>query len=107
GDVGNIVLRDRKVMAEEGIVLVVVPVDARTSQLAGEPDIVSRGFVFEKESEGLLNGAKNVVKSVLADHPDSILDWRFTRRHIEENLERYFYEETQRRPMVLPVIVEV
>lgn len=107
GDVGNIVLRDRRVMAEEGIVLVVVPVDARTSQLAGEPDIVSRGFVFEKESEELLNGAKSVVKSVLSDHPDSILDWRFTRRHIEENLERYFYEETKRRPMVLPLVVEV
>lgn len=107
GDVGNIVLRDRKVMAEEGIVLVVVPIDAHTSKLAGEPDIVSRGFVFEKQSEELLSGAINVVKSVLADHPDSILDWRFTRRHIEENLERYFYEETQRRPMVLPVVVEV
>ncbi|MCL5784695.1 MAG: ribonuclease J [Patescibacteria group bacterium] len=107
GDVGNIVLRDRKVMAEEGIVLVIVPVDARTSKLVGEPDIVSRGFVFEKESEKLLEQAKRVVESVLADHPESILDWRFTRRHIEENLERFFYEQTKRRPMLLPVLVEV
>jgi len=107
GDIGNIVLRDRKVMAEEGIVLVIVPVDAHTSKLAGDPDIVSRGFVFEKESETLLSGAKNVVKSVLSDHPDSVLDWRFTRRHIEENLQKYFYDETQRRPMVLPIVVEV
>lgn len=107
GDVGNVVLRDRQVMAEEGIVLIVVPVDKRTSKIVGEPDIVSRGFVFEKASEELLEQAKNVVKSVLADHPASVLDWRFTRRHIEENLEKFFYEETKRRPMVLPVIVEV
>lgn len=107
GDVGTIVLRDRKVMAEEGIVLVVVPVDSQTSKLAGEPDIISRGFVFEKGAEELLDQAKNVVKSALADHPEGILDWRFTRRHIEENLEKFFYEETQRRPMILPVVVEV
>ncbi|MBI4037289.1 ribonuclease J [Candidatus Daviesbacteria bacterium] len=107
GDVGSIVLRDRKVMAEEGIVLVIVPIEARTSKLGGEPDIVSRGFVFEKEAGELIEGAKNLVKSVLADHPEAILDWRFTRQHIEENLEKYFYEETGRRPMVLPVVVEV
>lgn len=107
GDISNVVLRDRMVMAEEGIVLVIVPVDARTSKIVGEADIVSRGFVFEKESEDLLQQAKNVVKSALADHPDSILDWRFTRRHIEENLEKFFYQETKRRPMILPVVVEV
>lgn len=107
GDVGSIVLRDRQVMAEEGIVLVIVPVDTRTSRPAGEPDIISRGFVFEKGAEQLLDQAKNVVKSALSDHPEGILDWRFTRRHIEENLERFFYEETQRRPMILPVVVEV
>lgn len=107
GDVGNVVLRDRQVMAEEGIVLVIVPVDTHTSKLAGELDIVSRGFVFEKGAEELLDQAKNVVKIALSDHPEGILDWRFTRRHIEESLERFFYEETQRRPMILPVVVEV
>lgn len=107
GDVGNIVLRDRKVLAEEGVVLVVVPIDTQTSQLVGEPDVVSRGFVFEKESEELLEKAKEVVKNALADHPQMVLDWRFTRRHIEESLEEFFYKETQRRPMILPVIVEV
>ncbi|MFH0937455.1 MAG: ribonuclease J [Candidatus Daviesbacteria bacterium] len=107
GDVGNIILRDRKVMAEEGIVLVIVPVDNKTSQVVDEPDIISRGFVFEKESEELLKKAKQVVISSLKDHPDTLLDWRFTRQHIEENLENFFYEETKRRPMILPVIVEV
>lgn len=107
GDIGNVVLRDRQVMAEEGIVLVVVPVDARTSRLVGEPDIVSRGFVFERGPEGLLDKAKRVVEGAIGDHPEAVLDWRFMRRHIEETLEEFFYKETQRRPMVLPVIVEV
>jgi ribonuclease J len=107
GDVGNIILRDRKVMSEEGIVMVIVPVDSQTSQLVGEPDIISRGFVFEKEAEELLAQAKNVVKSCLSDHPNAVLDWRFTRSHIEENLDRFFFEEMHRRPMILPLIVEV
>ncbi|MCL4367241.1 ribonuclease J [Patescibacteria group bacterium] len=107
GDVGSVVLRDRQVMAEEGIVLVIVPIDVRTSKAAGEPDIISRGFVFEKEAEGLLENAKKVVSQSLANHPNSVLDWRFTRRHIEEKLDEYFYRQTQRRPMILPVLVEV
>lgn len=107
GDVGTIVLRDRQVMAEEGIVLVVVPIDAHTSKLAGEPDVVSRGFVFEKEAGELIERAVTVVKSVLEDHPDTVLDWRFTRQHIEENLKTFFHDETGRDPLVLPIIVEV
>lgn len=107
GDVGNVVLRDRKVMSEEGIVFVIVPTDPHTGKLVGEPDIVSRGFVFEKEAGDLLSRAKNVVKQALADHPEGVLDWRFTRRHIEETLEEFLYKETQRRPMILPVVVEV
>ncbi|MFA5932733.1 MAG: ribonuclease J [Microgenomates group bacterium] len=107
GDVGNVILRDRKVMSEEGIVLVIVPVDAHTSQLVGEPDIVTRGFVFEREAEELLSKARSVVKSCLADHPNALLDWRFIRSHIEENLDKFFFEEIHRRPMILPLIVEV
>lgn len=106
GDIGSIVLRDRQVMAEEGIVVVIVPVDPHTSQVVGEPDVISRGFVFEKESEELLNKAREVVKGALSDHQGA-LDWRFARRHIEENLETLFYKATQRRPMILPVLVEV
>lgn len=107
GDVGNVVLRDRQVMAEEGIVVVILPIDYRTGKLAGDPDIISRGFVFEKTSEELLNVARGVVESSLSDTKEGVLDWRFTRQQIEENLEKYFYEETKRRPMILPVVVEV
>ncbi len=107
GDVGTVVLRDRKVMAEEGVVLVVVPADMHTSQLAGEIDVVSRGFIFERENEGLLAAAKQVVSKVLESHQGAELDWRFIRRHIEEDLQRFFYEKTQRRPMIITQVVEV
>ncbi|OGE25394.1 hypothetical protein A3H85_00310 [Candidatus Daviesbacteria bacterium RIFCSPLOWO2_02_FULL_40_8] len=107
GDVGTIVLRDRQVLAEEGIVVVILPIDYQTGRLAGEADIISRGFVFEKTSEELLADAKKVVDSALSDHKEGPLDWRFVRSHIEENLEKFFYEETKRRPMILPVVVEV
>lgn len=107
GDISSVVLRDRQVMSEEGIVLVIVPINAQTSRLEGDPDIVSRGFVFEKEAEEMLTQARNLVKSALEDHPEGLLDWRFTRHHIEEVLEKFFYEEIKRRPMVLPVLVEV
>lgn len=107
GDVGNIVLRDRQVLAEEGIVMVVVPIDVSSGRLAGEIDLISRGFVFEKESEGLLEDAKRMVKEDLTREHKGSMDWRFARRHIEELLEKFFYEETQRRPMILPVVVEI
>lgn len=107
GDVGTVVLRDRQVLAEEGIVVVILPIDYQTGRLAGEADIISRGFVFEKTSEELLTDARRVVDSALSDHKEGPLDWRFVRSHIEENLEKFFYEETKRRPMILPVVVEV
>lgn len=107
GDVGSIILRDRKVMAEEGIVVVVVPIDSSNGQVVGEPDIISRGFIFEKESEGLLEAAVEIIKGSLREHEGTQLNWRFARHHIEENLERFFYEETKRSPLVVPVVVEV
>ncbi len=107
GDVGNVVLRDRQVMAEEGVVMVIVPVDSQTGKLAGDVDLVSRGFVFEKEAGDLLDEAKEVVRSVLKDKKEEALDLRFVRRNIEENLDKFLYDATKRRPMILPVVVEI
>lgn len=106
GDVGNIVLRDRKVMSDEGVVIVVVPMDQH-GQPGGEVDIVSRGFVFEKTSEKLLEEAKKMVKNDLSRQQGKISDWRYIRHLIENNLGEYFYKVTERRPLILPVIVEV
>lgn len=105
GDVGNIILRDRQVMSEEGVVVVVVPINAHSSEVVGEPDIISRGFVFEKQAEDLIEAAKEIVKSVLSDHKGPI-DWRYLRHHIEENLERFFFGELKRTPLILTILVE-
>lgn len=107
GDVGNIVLRDRQVMSEEGVVIVVIPFDLQNGSLAGEPDIISRGFVFEELAEELMSEAKVVVKEALVKHGTAVSDWRFARRMVEENLEKFLYQATERRPLILPIIVEV
>lgn len=107
GDVGNIVLRDRQVMSEDGIVVVIVPYDTHLSNLGGEPDIISRGFVFEKISSELLEEARQIVKKSLATHGRKISDWRFLRISIEEDLGKFLYKETERRPLILSVVVQV
>lgn len=107
GDVGSIILRDRQVMSEEGIVVVIVPISHHSGQLAGEPDVISRGFVYGKESEDLMEAAKEIVKSVLRDSEKEPIDWRYTRHQIEEHLDKFFFGEIKRQPLVLPVITEV
>ena len=109
GDVGNIVLRDRQVMAEDGIVVVIVPVVKSTGEVGGEPDIITRGFVYEKHAEDLIDAGKRLVRDSIRDHfrKHDKLDWRYLRSSIEESLERLFYKETNRRPMILPVVVDL
>lgn len=106
GDVGSIVLRDRQHMSEEGIVVVVVPIDSQTGKLSGDPDMISRGFVFGDDANDLLDAAKEIVKSLFIDHQGGRLDLRFVRNEIENHLQRFFYEETKRRPLILTVVVE-
>ncbi len=105
GDVGKIVLRDRNVMAEEGVVVVVVPINTHTGKLVGEIDITSRGFVHGESGEDILAAGKEMVKSVLADNKGP-LESRYVRHNIEETLEKFFFEETKRRPLLLTVLVE-
>ncbi len=106
GDIGNVVLRDRLTMAEDGIVMVIVPMEKNTGEVSGNVDIVSRGFVYMKESDQLIGEAKQVVKAALDEHKGQS-DFRFIRRQISDNLEKFLFEATHRRPMILPVIVEV
>lgn len=107
GDVGHVVLRDRQRLSEEGVVVVVVSVYQRTGKLTSEVDIISRGFVFEDMAQEILEDAKEVVKNTLEKHAHKTSDWRFIRKLIEDGLEKFFYEITERRPLVLPVVVEV
>lgn len=107
GDIGHVILRDRQKMSEEGVVVVVVSVDQHTGQLVSELDIISRGFVFEEMAKDLLQEAKQLVKETLQKHSHKATDWRFTRRMIEDSLDKFFYRITERRPLILTVVVEV
>lgn len=107
GDIGAIVLRDRNQMAADGIVVVVVPIDESTGEISAEPDIISRGFVYMRHSDQLIQEAKTVVKRCLLPHRGRVFDWQFLRRHLEESLGEFLYQKTQRRPLIFPAIVKV
>lgn len=108
GDVGSIVLRDRQVMSEEGVVMVIIPISKSRDQIVGKIEIVSRGFVFEKQAEELLEKALKITKTIVEEHVRpgvQTWDWKYLRSQIENNLDKFFYQETNRRPLILPMIV--
>ena len=105
GDVGNVVLRDRQLLAEEGIVVVIVTWDKGKKLIIGDPDIVSRGFVYMKEAGGLISETKNEVKRIFKGLKTP--EQHILREKIVDRLEKFLYKKTQRRPMVLPVVVEI
>lgn len=107
GDVGNVVLRDRKLMAADGIVVAIVPLDENTQKLAGEPDVISRGFVYMKESEELISEVKKVIKNSIFSLDRKKVGWQFAKKRVEEDLEKFLFKKTKRRPMIVPVIIEV
>jgi len=108
GDVGNIVLRDRKHLSEDGLIVVVVTIDKKTAKTVSGPDIVSRGFVYVRESEDLMVGARQVVQKVLKECEEkNITDWSTLKSKIKEALRNYIYEKIKRNPMILPIIMDV
>ena len=107
GDVGAVVLHDRQTIAQEGIVVVVVPIERRSGRVIGEPDVISRGFVYIKESGVLLDKAKRVVVDCLKTKKNRIRDWRYIRELVEDNLQRFLKKETGRQPLIVPVVLEV
>ena len=108
GDVGNIVLRDRKLLSQDGILVVVVTLSKQTGQVLSGPDIISRGFVYVRESEELIDEANRVVTATLQRlTTDNVSDWSGLKTGVRDALSRFLYEQTKRRPMVLPIIMEV
>ncbi|MGG7144942.1 ribonuclease J [Clostridium nigeriense] len=108
GDVGNIVLRDRKHLSQDGILTVVVTLSKENNSIIAGPDIISRGFVYVRESEGLMDGAKDIVKDVLRECEESnITDWASLKAKVRDELRSYLYEKTKRKPMILPIIMEI
>ena len=108
GDVGNVVLRDRHHLSEDGIVIVTVAVDGRTGQVVSGPEIVSRGFVYVRESEELLDGARTQVEMALdRSLAENLHDWASVKARVREALSGYIYRRTKRSPMILPILLEV
>ncbi len=108
GDVGNIVLRDRQHLAEDGIVIAVLTLERYTGQILAGPDIVSRGFVYVREAEDLMDEARNVVEDAM-DYCNShrVTDWAKIKNSIRDSLGDFLWKRTKRRPMILPIIMEV
>ena len=108
GDIGHGVLRDRRVLAEEGVVVVIVTIDSRTGEVVTGPEIVTRGWVYAPEAEDLLEDARQVVReSLAAAAAEGATDFETVRRHARRSLGRFIDERTRRRPIVIPVVMEV
>lgn len=109
GDVQEVVLRDRQMLAEDGIFVIIAVVDSQTGKVKGSPDIISRGFVYLRESKDLLKSTRVLIRKVIEDttvkmHP---VNWIYIKDQVKEQIGKFLFKKTERRPMVLPVIIEV
>lgn len=109
GDVGNIVLRDRKHLSEDGIIVIVITLSHQENALLSEPDVITRGFVYVKESEGLLNEVSRIVIRSIEELQESGNDWKWSllKTKTKDSVGGFLYAKTKRRPMILPIIIEV
>ena len=108
GDVGSIVLRDRKHLAQDGLIIVVIGIERMSNSLVAGPDIISRGFVYMKESEELMNDLKSIAFDSLSDSLDAGLrDFTQIKGRLKDDLSKAIYQRTKRKPMVLPVIMNI
>ena len=108
GDVGNIVLRDRQHLSQDGLIIIVLTMDSATGEVVAGPDIISRGFVYVRESENLMEDVKKVVRHEIEKCEEkNIRDWSTIKSTVRENLRDYIFTKTKRNPMIIPIIMEV
>jgi len=107
GDLASVILRDRKLLSRDGIVVVIVAIDKEKGRIVGRPDIVSRGFVDMKEGETILEQGRDLVKAALDHSGGHPLEWSFINTKVKDTLSKFFYEQTRRRPMILTTAIEV
>ena len=107
GEVGEVVLRDRKALANDGMFMVVVTVDKQTGNVVGRPEIITRGFVHLNEQDPIMDEAIERVMASIENPGDHISEIALLKSQIKDGVSRYLYEQTKRRPMVFPVVVEV
>ena len=108
GDVGNIVLRDRQHLSQDGLIVIVLTMDSSTGEVVAGPDVISRGFVYVRESENLMDDVKSVVRHEIKKCEEKgIRDWSTIKSTVRENLRDYIFSKTKRNPMIIPIIMEV
>jgi len=109
GDVGQVVLRDRQMLAEDGMFVIVVIVERQTGKVRGSPDIISRGFVYLRESKELLRDTRKRVIEIVerATGTGGAVNWSYIKDEIRNKIGQFLFSRTQRRPMILPVVIEV
>ncbi len=109
GDIGEVVLRDRQVLAKDGMFVVIAVIDRKTGKVLGSPDIISRGFVYLRESKELLTQTRRKVVVIIdrAANSGGAVNWTYVKEEIREKVGGFLYQQTQRRPMILPVVIEV
>mgnify|MGYP000048670184 FL=1 len=108
GDVGSVVLRDRKRLAEDGLIIIVATIDKETGDVLSGPEVISRGFVYVRESEQLIDKARRLCDSVIADCMfERVRDWTTVKNRLRDEVSHLMYHETKRSPMILPVIMEI
>lgn len=108
GDVGNIVLRDRQHLSQDGLIIIVMTMDSSTGTVIAGPDVISRGFVYVRESENLMDDVKNVIRREIEKCEEKhITDWSTIKSTLRENLRDYIFQKTKRNPMILPIIMEI
>ena len=108
GDVGQVVLRDRQMMSKDGMFTIIVIIDGKTGKIIQDPDIISRGFIYMKESGELLEQTKKKVRQIIAQKTkETPINWTYVRNTLRDSIGQFLYSKTQRRPMILPVVIEV
>jgi ribonuclease J len=107
GDVGGVVLRTRKMLSRDGIVVVIITIDKQTGKVVGVPDIVSRGFVDDREFGGMIEDSKEFLLKALDHSGSHLAEWSFINTKVKDTLDRFYYDRTKRRPMILPFMVKV
>jgi ribonuclease J len=107
GDIGGVVLRTRKMLSRDGIVVVIIAVNQQTGKLVGHPDIVTRGFIDTREFSELMDESRELLAKTLDHSGDRVSEWSFINTKVKDTMEKFFYDRTKRRPMILPFMVKV
>jgi len=107
GDVGNVVLRDRQVLAEDGMFVIITIIDSKTGKVHGSPDIISRGFIYLKENRELLAQVRRKIKFIVEKKTSRPVNWSYLKDLIRDDIGQFLFQKTERRPMILPVVIEI